>query len=44
VFDVDPVGGSGALEWSVVAGLLLLAVASGVLARAEFPRGSPEQV
>ena len=40
VFGVDPDGGSGALEWAIVAGLLLLAVASGALARAELLRVS----
>lgn len=40
VFGVDPDGGSGALEWSIVAGLLVLAVAFGALARAELARAS----
>jgi hypothetical protein len=42
-FGVDPDGGSGALEWTIVAGLLLLAVASGALARAELLRASRQQ-
>jgi hypothetical protein len=40
VFGVDPDGGSGALEWSIVAGLFLLAVASSAFARAELVRAS----
>ena len=36
VFGVDPDGGSGALEWAIAAGLLLVAVVSAVLARLEW--------
>ena len=38
-FGVDPDAGSGALEWSIVVGFFVLAVASGALARAELVRG-----
>jgi len=38
VFGVDPDGGSGALEWAIAAGLLLVAVVAGVLARLEWRR------
>jgi hypothetical protein len=43
-FGVDPDGGNGALEWSIVAGLLLLAVASGAFACAELVRASRQPV
>jgi hypothetical protein len=36
VVGVDPDGGSGALEWAIAAGLLLVAVVSAVLARLEW--------
>ena len=38
VFGVDPDGGSGALEWLIVGGLFVLAVAFSALARAEWRR------
>ena len=38
LFGADPDGGSGSLEWTVVAGLALVTVAAGVLARTEFRR------
>jgi hypothetical protein len=41
VFGVDPDRGSGALEWSIVVALLLLAVVFAALARAEVRRASP---
>lgn len=41
LFRADPDGGSAALEWSVVAGLLVLAVALGALAHYELTRASP---
>lgn len=41
-FGVDPDGGSGSLEWLVVALLLAVAVTSAVLARAEWQRALPE--
>jgi hypothetical protein len=44
MFGVDPDGGSGALEWLIVAGLFLLAVASGVFARAELVRASRQRI
>jgi hypothetical protein len=40
VFGVDPDGGSGALEWAIVGGLFILALALGVMARAELLRAS----
>jgi hypothetical protein len=43
-FGVDPDGGSGALEWSIVVGLFVLAVASGALARAELLRGRSQGI
>ena len=45
VFGVDPDGGSGALEWAIAFGLLLVALVSAVLARLEWRQlrlgGSP---
>jgi hypothetical protein len=38
LFDVDPDGGSGSLEWLLVAGLLVATVTFGLLARAERMR------
>jgi hypothetical protein len=38
VFGVDPDGGSGAAEWLIVAALGVLAIATGLLARAERRR------
>ena len=38
VFGVDPDRGDGSLEWLVVAALLAVAVASALLARAEWRR------
>lgn len=43
VFRVDPDGGSGALEWAIVAAMLALTVAFGALARRDRPR-SPAAV
>ena len=36
MFGVDPDGGSGALEWAIVGGLLALCLASALLARREL--------
>jgi len=38
VFRVDPDGGSGALEWAIVAAMLAVTVAFGALARRDRPR------
>jgi hypothetical protein len=38
VFDVEPDRGSGALEWSIVGGLVALCLVSAVLARLEWRR------
>lgn len=38
IFGVDPDGGSGALEWLIVLGLLLVAGASTIAARYELRR------
>lgn len=39
VFDIDPDGGSGAVEWGIVVFLFLATVLFGALARAEWKRG-----
>ena len=36
LFEVDPDGGSGALEWSIVSVLAVVALLSGVVAHAEW--------
>ena len=38
IFGVDPDGGSGALEWAIVAAMLAVTVAFGALARRDRPR------
>lgn len=38
VFHIDPDSGSGVLEWAIVVGLALLALASALLARLEWRR------
>jgi hypothetical protein len=38
IFGVDPDGGSGALEWGLVLGLLLVGVAGTIAARSEVLR------
>jgi hypothetical protein len=40
IFNVDPDQGSGALEWIVVAGLAVVAIALGLAARYEWRRAS----
>ena len=40
LFGVDPDGGSGALEWTIVAVLAALAVAFGLVARNELRRAA----
>lgn len=40
LFGLDPDKGSGALEWSIVIALALLAVIAGAMARAELVRAS----
>ena len=42
VFGVDPDGGSGALEWAIVAVLAFATVAFGLLARVEWQRLNAE--
>ena len=41
LFGVDPDGGSGTLEWAIVAALVAMTVAFGALARRDRPR--PEE-
>jgi hypothetical protein len=38
LFGVDPDGGSGALEWAIVAAMFAITVAFGALARRDRPR------
>ena len=40
LFGVDPDGGSGALEWTIVAVLAAFAVALGLVARSELRRAT----
>ena len=39
LFGIDPDGGSGALEWAIVASLLGVTIAFSLSARAEWRRG-----
>jgi hypothetical protein len=41
LFGVDPDGGSGTLEWALVAGLLVVTIVFSVLARGEWRRAAP---
>lgn len=36
IFDVDPDGGSGALEWAIITGLAFAAIAAALLAHKEW--------
>ncbi len=40
IFGVDPDGGDGNLEWAIVAGFVVLTIASSALARREWLRSA----